>query len=214
MSRLVVVDMGVGNLESVAGAFERVGAAVQVTAQAADLEHAAAVVLPGVGAFGDGMASLRHNRLVEPLLRHVREKKRPLLGICLGMQLLAEAGEEQGRHQGLGLLRGRVVRLDPGGGDCRVPNMGWCDVRAHDRRGVLFAAAGDGECFYFAHSYHLQCPDEDAVAATIRFGRSAVVAAVERGSLFGVQFHPEKSQDAGLDVLASFLDHVRRREGA
>jgi glutamine amidotransferase len=205
---LTMIDMDMGNLQSVREAFRRVGAPVTVTNAAADVERAAAIVLPGVGAFGDGMERLRSRGLVEPLRAHARAGK-PFLGICVGMQLLADEGEEHGRHDGLGLVRGRCVRLKPGGGD-RVPNMGWCDVRVVKDGSVLLAEAPDGEPFYFAHSYHLECRQPDDVAATIEYGGNQVVVAVERDNLFGVQFHPEKSQDGGLAVLQAFWRLVER----
>jgi imidazole glycerol-phosphate synthase subunit HisH len=210
---IAVIDMGVGNLQSVLQAFGRVGAPpLQVTTDSGDVTRADAVILPGVGAFGDGIAALRRHGLVDSIRRHAQLRK-PLIGICLGMQLLAEESEEHGLHQGLGLVRGRVVRLKPTDGTCRVPNMGWCDVRG-EKPGVLFNGLA-AETFYFAHSYHLECADTADVAATLAYGAGRVTAAVERGNLFGVQFHPEKSQDAGFHVLAAFLNHVRRlREAA
>ena len=192
-----MVDMGVSNIRSVAEAFRRVGAEVKVTSSTEEVAEAEALVLPGVGAFGDGMASLREHGLVEPIRQHVADG-RPLLGICLGMQLLADDSEEHGRSEGLGLVPGRVRRLAPADRTLRVPNMGWCDVRFRD---------GREDCLYFAHSFHLECRDEEDVAGTIDYGGN-VVAAVERGRVLGLQFHPEKSQDAGLDVLARFLGSV------
>lgn len=206
---LAVIDMDMGNLQSVLEGFRRVGGQPQVTTRAEEIERATAVILPGVGAFGDGMASLRQKGLVGPLRRHAVELKKPLFGICLGMQLLADEGEEHGRHRGLGLISGRTVRLRPTEPGCRVPNMGWCDVAVPKRQSALFAAIPQGEPFYFAHSYHVVCADPADVAATIDYG-GPVTAGIERDNLFGVQFHPEKSQDAGLDVLASFVEHVRR----
>lgn len=189
-----MVDMGVSNIRSVAEAFRRVGAEVEVTSSSEQAAEAEALVLPGVGAFGDGMASLREQGLVDPIRRHVANGK-PLLGICLGMQLLADESEEHGRSEGLGLVPGRVRRLAPTAPGLRVPNIGWCDVRFRD---------GREDCLYFAHSFHLECRDEQDVAGTIEYG-GPVVAAVERGRVLGLQFHPEKSQDAGLEVLARFL---------
>ena len=206
---LAVIDMGMGNLQSVVNAFHRMGAQVTVTTESHDIESASAVVLPGVGAFGDGMVSLQRKGLIEPLRRHVEEKK-PLFGICLGMQLLAEEGEEHGVHRGLGFIRGRVVRLKPSDERYRVPNMGWCDVHIARRPTLLFSDLPDGESFYFAHSYHFQCSDPSDVTATIEYSGRPVTAAIEHGHLFGIQFHPEKSQDAGLQLLQSFYHYVQK----
>lgn len=210
---IAMIDMGVGNLGSVLQAFRRIGTPVTVTTAPADVASARAVILPGVGAFGDGMACLKQHGLIEPLREHALAGK-PLLGICLGMQLLAETSEEHGHHEGLGLVRGRVVRLSPTDRTCRVPNMGWCDVRLENLRSVLFTGLSRSETFYFAHSYHLECDDRADVAATLSYGSARVTAAVEAGCLFGVQFHPEKSQDAGFLILAAFVNHVRHREAA
>src|SRR5262245_27299469 len=170
---LALIDLNLGNLQSVLGAFELLGARPRVTRRPEEVERAEAVILPGVGAFGDGMASLREQGLLEPLRGHARAGK-PLLGICLGMQLLAEQGEEHGLHEGLGLVPGRVVRLQPAEKGWRVPNMGWCDVAVSRPDSVLFRAVPAGESFYFAHSYHLRCADPAAVSATIRYGGSEV----------------------------------------
>jgi imidazole glycerol-phosphate synthase subunit HisH len=204
---IAMIDMDMGNLQSVREALQRIGASVKVTDRPEDVEQADAVILPGVGAFGDGMTSLHVKRLVEPLRLHAFEKKRPILGICIGMQLMADEGEEHGLHKGLGMIRGRVVRLNPTEEGCRVPNMGWCDVKFKNSESKLFGGFQQSEAFYFAHSYHLQCSDSEDVAATIDYG-SPLTAAIEHDNIFGVQFHPEKSQDAGLNVLASFIKYV------
>jgi glutamine amidotransferase len=200
---IALVDMGLSNLSSVELAFRRVGAAVSRADSPAAMARAQAVVLPGVGAFGDGMAALKGRGLFEPLRAHALAG-RPLLGICLGMQLLADSGEEHGSHPGLGLLPGRVVRLPEGRPGCRVPNMGWCDVNPITPRPPLAGLETDS-CFYFAHSYHFVCDDPGDQAATLDFGGVEVSAAVQHENLLGVQFHPEKSQEAGLVVLETWL---------
>lgn len=187
---LTIVDIGLSNIGSVRQALSRVGAQSMTARSAGELQGAGAVILPGVGAFGDGMAALRDQGLVEPLRRHAAAGL-PLLGICLGMQLLADESEEHGRHEGLGIVPGRVVALSPTDPALPVPNIGWCDV------------AGGG-CFYFAHGYHLVPDDPADRAGEFDYG-GPVVAMVRRGSVTGVQFHPEKSQDAGLQMLEAFL---------
>ncbi len=207
---IALVDMGLSNLGSVALAFARVGARLNLCSEPDELARASAIILPGVGAFGDGMAALKEKGLAEPLREHARAG-RPLLGICLGMQLLAEQGEEHGAHPGLGLVPGRVTRLPelPG---CRVPNMGWCDVDIRPGRQPLSSLNAES-CFYFAHSYHFACVHEEHVAASLDFGGQPVTAALQCGGITGLQFHPEKSQEAGLEVLDLWLRLVARQEG-
>jgi imidazole glycerol-phosphate synthase subunit HisH len=207
VSNIVMIDMDMGNLGSVQEAFQRAGVRVKITTQAQDVENAGAVIIPGVGAFGDGMESLSQNGLIDPILKHAQTGK-PLIGICVGMQLLADAGEEHGLHKGLGLIQGSVRRLKPTDSKYRVPNMGWSDaIITH--RGTLFANIPDHQAFYFAHSFYLDCDEASDVEARIEYGGQSIPVAVERGNVFGVQFHPEKSQDVGLDVLASYISYLK-----
>lgn len=206
-----IIDIGVSNVGSIVQAFRRVGAEAVPTADPGEVEEAPAAVLPGVGAFGDAMAILRERGLAEPVQRRFHAGK-PLLGICLGMQLFAGESEENGLHEGLGLIPGRVARLEAGGGGERVPNFGWRGVTPR-RESRLFHAIPAGEPFYFAHSYHITSGEPSDVAATIEYGGGPITIGIERGNLFGVQFHPEKSQDAGLDLLAAFVSLVRDRGG-
>jgi len=205
---LAVIDMKVGNLRSVLEGFARVGAEVQIAQSPADLEHAEGIVVPGVGAFGDGMACLEQQGWVATIRAEVIDKQKAILGICLGMQLLADGSEEHGMHRGLGLIRGQVVRLEPTEPGHRIPNMGWCDVTPHRTSSVLFGHSSV-ETFYFAHSYALACADAADIVATFDYGRP-LTAAVERAHIFGAQFHPEKSQQPGLDFLDRFVRHVKR----
>lgn len=200
---ITIIDSGIANIASVTSAFRRLGAASRVTREPSELENAHAIVLPGVGAFADGMDSLRKCALVTPI-KQAAARGTPILGICLGMQLLADASEEFGEHAGLGLVPGRVVQLQPGTTSERVPNIGWCDVE-HREGSRLFAGTPAGRAFYFVHSFHMRCADEKDVSASITFGGVSVTAAVERGNVLGVQFHPEKSQDAGLGVMENFM---------
>jgi imidazole glycerol-phosphate synthase subunit HisH len=204
---IAVIDMGISNIGSVMRALERIGAPLVETATAAKLTDARAVLLPGVGAFGDGMASLAQQGLIEPL-RRIAAAGTPIFGICLGMQLLAETSEEHGHHAGLGLVRGRVVRLEATRPGERVPNIGWSDVTPV-RPSTLFPT-GSGGTFYHVHSFRVAPTDPSVVAATIDFSGARIPVAIEQGNLFGVQFHTEKSQDDGLDLLAAFLAHLRR----
>jgi glutamine amidotransferase len=203
---IAIVDYGVGNLRSVQKALERAGATALVSSDPADLDAARGVVLPGVGAFGDGMANLRTRQLVAPLLSQV-ERDKALLGICLGMQLLFDESEEMGRHRGLGVLPGRVVRFAEG--DLKVPHVGWNQLRippgaGHSAAGQLLAGIASDAYAYFVHSYYVAAADPADVLATTEYGVE-FAAVVGRGHVWGAQFHPEKSQETGLRLLANFV---------
>jgi len=201
---IAVVDYGVGNLRSVANALAAIGCPARITGDAADLRAAAAIVLPGVGAFGDGIRNLRERGLVEPLAEEVLGRGKPFLGICLGLQLLARASVEFGPHDGLGWIDAEVREIVPEAEGFKVPHMGWNDVRVL-RETPLFAGLGDAPVFYFVHGYHVVVSDASAgvVGSTCWHGLD-MVASVQRGNVLGVQFHPEKSQTAGLALLRNF----------
>jgi glutamine amidotransferase len=204
---IAIVDYGVGNLRSAAKGLEQAAAEaglvadVRVSAGAREIEDASAVVLPGVGAFAACMTSLRESGLTEVVLRAVRSGK-PFLGICVGMQILFDESEEFGPVAGLGVLPGRVVRFRSR--DVKIPHMGWNALRL---RGQVPALAGiaDGTYVYFVHSYYAEPADPALVAATSTYGSEEFTAAVARDNLFATQFHPEKSQQAGLALLGNFV---------
>ncbi|WP_322799195.1 imidazole glycerol phosphate synthase subunit HisH [Thermoflexus sp.] len=200
MTRVLVIDYGIGNLGNVVRAFRRLGAEVRLQEQPEDLEWAEKIVLPGVGAFGDGMAGLAARGWIEPLKRAVVAGI-PLLGICLGMQLLFEESEEMGRHPGLGLLRGRVRRFPPEAG--KVPQIGWNRLE-HTGSHPLLHGVPDGAYVYFVHGYYCEPEDPaDGIATTVYGIRYASMVA--RGPVMGVQFHPEKSHRVGEQILRNFL---------
>ena len=208
--RAVIIDYGSGNLRSAAKAFARAAhdsgfaGDVKVTAEAADLTDATHIVLPGVGAFADCMRGLRAvPGMVEALTREVRHRHKPFLGICVGMQLLASRGLEHGVHEGLGWLAGDVKRLTPADPALKIPHMGWNELKIEHAH-PLFAGIENGAHAYFVHSYHFEPADRDVVALTTDYG-GPIVAAVVRGNIAGTQFHPEKSQEAGLRLIANFL---------
>lgn len=203
-ARIAIVDYGMGNIRSVQNALVRCGASAQLTSDADVLASADALILPGVGAFGEAMTNLRQRGLIEPIKRLAGEQGKPLLGICLGMQLLAEESEERGSFAGLGLIDG-VIRRIPTPGGLRLPHMGWNTVTIR-QADPLFQGTQDGDTFYFVHSFHMECP-HGVIAAVTDYGGD-VVAAVQRGNIFGAQFHPERSQSNGLRVLANFVAHV------
>jgi len=206
MSRppVAVLDYGVGNLHSAAKALDRAGAEVRVAPTVEEAAGAAGLVVPGVGAYGaclTGLGSAGGAAAVAGWL----EGGRPLLGICVGMQLLFEASEEGPVADGVGVVPGKIRRLT-GGGHVKIPHIGWDEVTV--RPGSrLFAGLGDGTRFYFVHSYAPE-PDGEAIAAVCDYG-GRFAAAVEHGNLFGTQFHPEKSGAAGLRLLANFVNEVR-----
>ena len=207
----VIIDYGSGNLRSAAKAFERAsresGAAmpIKVTADPRDVAAATHIVLPGVGAFADCMRGVQSvPGMVETLTRAVQEEKRPFLGICVGMQLLAKRGYEHGAHDGLGWIDGDVRRLEVEGQGLKVPHMGWNELAPRDTAHPLLAGIATGAHAYFVHSYHMVLRDAGAALAMTDYG-GPMVAIVGRDNVAGTQFHPEKSQEAGLRLIANFL---------
>lgn len=200
---ITVIDTGISNIGSVRTALDRIGAVHKVTSDPADVTAAKALMLPGVGAFGDGMAALKRFGLVEPI-KEFAAHGRPVIGVCLGMQLLADESLEFGRHEGLGLVPGRVVPLPEGEG-VRIPNIGWCDTQLDASCG-LFQGLDPVEQFYYVHSFVMHCRDAHDSVANINFAGQTVTVGVQRGSVFGLQFHPEKSQDVGLAALSNFVE--------
>jgi glutamine amidotransferase len=203
---IAIVDYGMGNLRSVQKALEHVGADARVASSPSDVASAEKVVLPGVGAFEDAMARLREQRLIEPIMAAIAGG-RPFLGICLGLQLLMDVSYENGEHTGLGVVAGKVVRFDfdaaPAGPRLRVPQMGWNRVR-WDRDCPLLRGVDNGEYMYFAHSYYVAPIDPSVTLTTTDYGID-YPSSVWRENLFATQFHPEKSQAAGLRVLKNFV---------
>lgn len=203
---IVVVDYGLGNLRSVAGAVEKLGYKALVSGTVEDLERAEKLILPGVGAFGDGMRNLTTRGLVEPLTRLALRQQRPILGICLGAQLFAGEGHEFGLHRGLGWIDASVVRLDTGRPGLRIPHVGWNDL-IRTRESVLYEGVPADALFYYVHSYHVRCHDPAVVIGECEYG-TRFVAAFQQDNLYGTQFHPEKSQRAGLELLRNFLERA------
>ena len=204
MKTVAVIDFGLSNIDSVVRAIEECGGRPRATSVAGDVEEASSIILPGVGAFAQGMANLRHLGLDVVIREQVLDHGIPLLGLCLGMQLLATRGTEGGPAEGLDLIEGDVVRLVPTGKDTRIPHVGWNEVVV-DRGSRLLKGVPSGKDFYFVHSYHLDCRREsDILGRTPYCGGFASV--VEHGQVFGVQFHPEKSQRVGFHLLRNFLE--------
>lgn len=199
---IAVIDYGMGNLRSVSKALEYLGASVRVTGEAAVIRQAEKIVLPGVGAFPAAMRELTARRLVDPVKEAIASGK-PYLGICLGLQLLFESGEEDGGAQGLGILPGTVKRL-PAGPPLKIPHMGWNQVTRTRKVCPLLQGVADGSFFYFVHSYYAQPLDPSVTALETEYG-VPFVSMIWRDRLFATQFHPEKSQAVGLQLLENFL---------
>jgi glutamine amidotransferase len=198
---IVIVDYDAGNLRSVQKAFEKIGARAVVSRSPDDVLGADALVLPGVGAFGECMAHLEKFGLVDAVKDFIASGK-PFLGICVGYQILFESSEESPGVEGLGVFKGKCLKFEfPPEAGLKVPHMGWNQVHS-TKKGTLLEGVADGSDFYFVHSYYPK-PEEDITVATTEYGGD-FASAVERGSLFAVQFHPEKSQAVGLAVLRNF----------
>jgi glutamine amidotransferase len=203
MKELILIDAGTGNLRSVQKALEALGADVLCTSDPLKVLEGRRVVLPGVGAFGDFMAGLRARGLDE-VVKKVVARGVPMLGICVGMQALFDIGEEMAEYAGLGLLQGRVVRF-AGTLEVKVPHTGWNQVEVREDAPPLFNAISSGAYVYFNHSYYCRVENPSDVTATVNYGLQ-YACSVQRENIFGVQFHPEKSQAVGLQILKNFLE--------
>ena len=199
---IAIIDYQMGNLRSVQKAFERVGHAAKITSDAREIAEAERIVLPGVGAFADAMEELRRRDLIGPIRDAIAADK-PFLGICLGLQLLFDVGYENGRHEGLGILRGEVVRFDLPR-EYKVPHMGWNSAIIR-RRAPILEGIPDGTHFYFVHSYY-PVPDDSSIVAIEADYHHPFCAMIWRDNLFATQFHPEKSQGDGMKILKNFAE--------
>lgn len=197
---IAIVDYGMGNLHSVSKAVERLGYKPLVTGDREEILAADGIILPGVGAFGDAMEQLRETSL-DSVMKEAAATGKPLLGICLGMQLLFSGSEEHGKNEGLNILPGSVVRFP--GGNYKVPHMGWNSLQFKNPEHPLFAGLEEGHV-YFVHSYHV-LPEVQADLLAITDYGQPVTAIVGRGSVYGMQFHPEKSGELGMNLLLNFL---------
>ncbi len=204
--QIAIIDYGMGNLTSVINAFLSLRHHAVVAHRPAELVLATHVVLPGVGAFADGMQKLQKAGWLDMLETEVRQKAKPFLGICLGMQLLASTGTEHGTHAGLNWIPGVVEKLKPTDPDFRVPHIGWNDVHFRQRVGI-YAGLGESDVFYFVHSYAVQTT-EPSIVTGMCFHGTDFVASVQMGNILGTQYHPEKSHKAGLKVLDNFAKMV------
>jgi glutamine amidotransferase len=201
---IAVIDYGLGNLASAVKAVRAAGAEATVTDDPKLLKRADKIILPGQGAFADGIKNLRRRGLVPALNQQVLDKHKPFLGICLGLQLLGETSFENGRHQGLGWIKGDVIKLKVGKKQ-KLPHIGWDNVYAN-RNSPLFSQIPAGSDFYFVHSYYLKPENKNIVAAICDYGQNFPVGLVQN-NIWAVLFHPEKSQQAGLQLLKNFVNN-------
>ncbi len=201
-TKYVVVNYGMGNLQSVVNALKFLGLPAVISDRKEDVASADALILPGVGAFGEAMRNLARLGLIDALNEQVVEKKKPFLGICLGMQLVAADSEEHGMNKGLGWIPGRVRRIPT---DLPLPHIGWNDVEIV-KRAPLFSKLKDDTNFYFVHSFYFDC-DPSYVSSYCAYGVK-ITASVQKDNIFATQFHPEKSQRNGLRLLRAFSDYA------
>ncbi|MFA6055127.1 MAG: imidazole glycerol phosphate synthase subunit HisH [Thermodesulfovibrionales bacterium] len=201
---IAIIDYGMGNLRSVEKGFLKVGVDAKVVTDPRSVDDAEAIVLPGVGAFRDCMKNLDQMKLIEPILKSVRDGK-PYLGICLGLQMLFTESEEFGVYKGLDVLKGKVVRFQV---DLKVPHMGWNTVRLLGKP-PIFDDIKDESYFYFVHSYYVAPDDKGIIAGTTDYGMT-FTSMVWKDNIIATQFHPEKSQETGLKILKNFGDFVKK----
>jgi len=210
MHEVTIIDYGMGNLLSVARVFEKCGVNVKLSGNAREIEKAERIVLPGVGAFCDGMAGLSERNVVDSIKNFVLTE-RPFLGICLGMQMMLNTSEEFGSHEGLGLIPGKVAPIPATGEDGtphKIPHIGWNELVSRGGTswdGTILTGISEGTAVYFVHSFAVVPSDERHRLADVLYNGRLISAAIRLGNTYGTQFHPEKSGEAGLEIVANFL---------
>lgn len=207
--KTVIIDYGSGNLRSMAKSCEKAAASlgkeILVTSNPDDIVKAERIILPGVGAFGDCAAGINAiDGMRETLEEQVQQKKKPFLGVCVGMQLLANKGFEHGEHAGFGWIEGEVIAIQPKDASYKVPHMGWNELIIDQLDHPALSGIKTGDHAYFVHSFHFSCKDKHAILGMVEYG-SPLVAVIGKRNIIGTQFHPEKSQDVGLKLLTNFL---------
>jgi len=202
--KIAIIDYEMGNLRSVANAFDAIGYGASIVQNPNDLSQFSHIVLPGVGAFGDGMKNLRSSGWIDVLEREIIEKRKPFLGICLGMQLLATMGTEHGLYEGLNWISGTVKKIESNDPQIRVPHVGWNDVLFLKKSG-LYKDLENSQAFYFVHSYVLDIKDKSSVVSGLTSHGIEFISSIEKDNIYATQFHPEKSQKIGLKVLENFI---------
>lgn len=202
-----IIDYGMGNIQSVKNAFEILDCKVEVIDKPQDLSNADGIILPGVGAFANAISNLEERQLVEPLKDAVLEKGIPLLGICLGMQLLADSSEERGISKGLSFIPGKIKKIPELKG-YRLPHVGWNEVEVQNEQ-PLFKDFDTNSSFYFVHSYRFEC-EKKYISSITDYGQK-ITASVQKDHIFGTQFHPEKSQKKGFYLINNFINYVKNK---
>ena len=206
---LSIVDYGMGNIRSVMNAFELLGEKLEITDDPKKLSQSEAIILPGVGAFSDGMMNLKKKGLIEVLQKEIIEKEKPYLGICLGLEFLATKSFEGGEHGGLGWIDGEVIKINPSDTSLKVPHMGWEDTKILKKDGLFKEI--ENPTFYYLHSYFFKIDDKekDVITSICDYGGVPITATIQKNNIYAVQFHPEKSQTTGIKLLKNFLDGIR-----
>lgn len=204
--KIAIIDYGLGNVKSVANALSSIDIDCVLTADHEEIKAADALIMPGVGAFGDGMKNIHAAGLFDVISSEVNDNKKPLLGICLGMQLLADGSDEFGEHKGFGFIPGWVRKMEPSDTTCKIPHIGWNDVEVITQEPLL-REVGETPDYYFVHSYHFAAENDNDVSAWCDHGMR-FAAVVQKDHVMGAQFHPEKSQRAGITLLKNFCEFV------
>jgi glutamine amidotransferase len=198
---IAIINYNIGNIKSVENAFIKIGAEIKVTKNPGIIINADAVVLPGVGSFGDAVKNLKELKLYD-VIKEIIYCGTPFLGICIGLHVLFEFGMEGGKNKGLGIFKGIVKKIPEG---VKIPHMGWNRLKILNKKSKLLEGIKDGESFYFVHSYLAECEDKSIISSTTDYGVD-IAASVEYKNTYGVQFHPEKSSTCGLQILSNFVN--------
>jgi glutamine amidotransferase len=204
--KIAIIDYGLGNLRSVYGAVEKLGHRAIITNDISEIEEADKLILPGVGAFGDGMNNLTNLGLIEPLTKLVIDEEKPILAICLGFQLLAKKSHEFGQHKGLGWIDAVVKIFNTHNSGLRVPHVGWNDLLM-TKDCVLWENIPENTLFYYVHSFYVDCKSDVIVVGECKYGVN-FTSAIKQNNIYGTQFHPEKSQYYGLELLKNFIEKI------
>jgi len=205
---IAIINYNMGNIKSVENAFLKIGTEVKVTKSPDLIVKADAVVLPGVGAFGDAVKNLKELKLYD-VIKETISSETPFLGICIGLQVLFEFGTEGGKNKGLGVLKGIIKKIPEG---VKIPHMGWNRLKILNKKSKLLEGIKNGESFYFIHSYFAECEDKSIISSTTDYGVD-ITASVENKNTYGVQFHPEKSSTCGLRILSNFVNIAKTVKG-